>query len=76
MMSLAKAVPKGIRDKECERFALQERPPIPYVPEKDPVQETVSAIKSDQSLNRPLGKMQNYVSPSGTVVCMRLFSCT
>jgi hypothetical protein len=49
-MSLAEAVPKGIRDKECERFALQERPPIPYVPEKDPVLEMVSALKSDQSL--------------------------
>jgi hypothetical protein len=49
-MSLAMAVPKGIRDKECERFALQERPPVPYVPEMDPVQETVSTLKSDQSL--------------------------
>jgi hypothetical protein len=49
-MSLAKAVPKGIKDKECERFALRERPPVPYMPGKDPVQETVSALKSDQSL--------------------------
>jgi hypothetical protein len=49
-MSLAKAVPKGIKDRECKRFALQERPPVPYVPEKDPVQETVSLLKSDQSL--------------------------
>jgi hypothetical protein len=49
-MSLAKAFPKGIRDKECKRFALREHPPVPYVPEKDPVEETVSALKSDQSL--------------------------
>ncbi len=49
-MSLAKAVPKGIKDRECKRFALQERPPVPYTPEKDPVQETVSLLKSDQSL--------------------------
>jgi hypothetical protein len=49
-MSLAKAVLKGIRDKECKRFTLQERPPVPFVPEKDPVQETVSVLKSDQSL--------------------------
>jgi hypothetical protein len=54
-MSLAKAVPKGIRDKECKRFALQERPPVPYVSEKDPVQETVSALKSDQSLKTSIG---------------------
>jgi hypothetical protein len=49
-MSLAKAVPKGIKDKECKRLALREHPPVPYVPEKDPVQEMVSALKSDQSL--------------------------
>ena len=55
-MSLAKAVPKGIRDKECKRFALQERPPVPYVPEKDSVQEMVSALKSDQSLKTTIGE--------------------
>jgi hypothetical protein len=54
-MSLAKAVPKSIRDKDCKRFALRERPPVPYVPEKDPVQETVSALKSDQSLKTTIG---------------------
>ncbi len=47
MMSLAKAVPNSIKDKEYERNALQECPPVPYVPEKDPVQEMVSALKSD-----------------------------
>ncbi len=55
-MSLAKAVPEGIRDKECKRFALQERPSVPCVPEKDPVQETVSALKSDQSLKTTIGE--------------------
>ncbi len=54
-MSIARAVPKGIKDRECERFALQERPPVPYVPEKDPVQETVSLLKSDQSLKTTIG---------------------
>jgi hypothetical protein len=50
-MSLAKAVPNSIEDKEYKRFALQEHPPVPYVLEKkDSVQETVSALKSDQSL--------------------------
>jgi hypothetical protein len=55
MMSVAKA-PKGIRYNECKRFALQERPPVPYVPEKDPIQETVSALKSDQSLKMIIGE--------------------
>jgi hypothetical protein len=54
-MSLAKAVPKGINDRECKRFALQERPPVTYVPEKDPIQETVSSLKSDQSLKTTIG---------------------
>jgi hypothetical protein len=49
-MSLANAVPAGIKDRECKRFALREHPPVSYVPEKDPVQETVSLLKSDQSL--------------------------
>jgi hypothetical protein len=55
-MSLAKAVPEGIRDKECKRFTLQDCPPVPYVPEKDPVQEIVSALKSDQSLKMTIGE--------------------
>ncbi len=55
-MSLAKAVPEGIRDKEFKRFALQKRPPVPYVSEKDPVQEMVSALKSDQRLKTTIGK--------------------
>jgi hypothetical protein len=49
-MSLAKAVPDGIKDKECKRFALQECPPVTYVPENDPIREMVSALKSDQIL--------------------------
>ncbi len=34
-MLIAKAVPKGIKDMKCKRFALQERPPVLYVLEKD-----------------------------------------
>jgi hypothetical protein len=56
MMSLAKAVPDGIKDKECERFALQECPLIPYMSEKDPAQEMVSFHKSDQSLKTTIGE--------------------
>jgi hypothetical protein len=44
-MSLAKAAPDGLKDRECEKMALRERPPIPYVPEKDSVQEKVSSFK-------------------------------
>jgi hypothetical protein len=55
MMSIAKAVPESIKDRECKGFALQERPPVPYVPKKDPIQETVSLLKSDQSLKTTIG---------------------
>ncbi len=44
-MSLAKVAPDGLKDCKCEKMTLPERPPIPYVPEKDSVQETVSSFK-------------------------------
>ncbi len=71
-MSLEKAVLEGM---EYKRFALRKHPPVPYVPKKDPVQEKVSAFKSNQSLKTTIGKTQTYVSASGTVVCVRPFSC-
>ncbi len=46
-MSLAKAAPDGLKDCEYEKMALRERPLIPYVPEKDGVQETVSSQKDN-----------------------------
>jgi hypothetical protein len=46
-MSLAKASSDGLKDRECEKMALRERPPIPYVPEKDSVQDTVSSFKDN-----------------------------
>ncbi len=46
-MMIAKAVPKGIKDRECKRFALREPPLVPCVLERDSVQETVSLLKSD-----------------------------
>ncbi len=44
-MSLAKVAPDGLKDCKCKKMTLCERPPIPYVPEKDSVQETVSSFK-------------------------------
>jgi hypothetical protein len=46
-MSLAKAAPDGLKDHECKKMALRERLLIPYVPEKDSVQETVSSYKDN-----------------------------
>ncbi len=46
-MSLAKATPGGLNDCDCKKMALRERPPIPHVPEKDSVQDTVSSFKDN-----------------------------
>jgi hypothetical protein len=39
-----------------QKVALQECPPVPHMPEKDLVQDTVSAFKSDQSLKSTIGE--------------------
>jgi hypothetical protein len=54
-MSFAKAVPKGIKDRECKRFALRERPPVPYVPEKDPVQKRFPLSRATRVSRLPSG---------------------
>jgi hypothetical protein len=46
----------------CKKITLRERPPIPYVPEKDCVQEMVSAFK-DQSLKTQIGKVTELLVP-------------
>ncbi len=53
--SLAKAVPNSLKDRKCEKTALCKHPPIPYVPQKDCVQEMVSAFK-DNHLKTQIGK--------------------
>jgi hypothetical protein len=54
-MSLAKAVTNGLKDRKCKKITLRKCLPIPYVPEKDCVQEMVSAFK-DQSLKTQISK--------------------
>jgi hypothetical protein len=39
----------------AKKTVLHECPPVPYIPEKDPVQETVSALK-DQHLKTTIGE--------------------
>jgi hypothetical protein len=47
-MSLAKSVPNGLKPRECKRTKLREPPPIPYIPEKDEVQEEVTRLRNLQ----------------------------
>jgi hypothetical protein len=45
VMSMSKAVPKGLKNQECKKGNRKKRPPIPYVPVVDVVQEAVSKGK-------------------------------
>ncbi len=48
---MSKAVPKGLKPQECERGSSGVKPPIPYIPEKDDLQE---AIESNASIKLTL----------------------
>ncbi len=47
-MSLAKSVPDRLNPQECKRTKLCEPPPVPYIPEKDKVQEEVAKLRNLQ----------------------------
>jgi hypothetical protein len=62
-MSLSKSVPEGLNPCKCERTKLRKPPPVPYIPEKDKVQEEVTklhqlqiktSLEKDTILNFPL----------------------
>ena len=44
-MSLARAVPDGLKNREAERGNPRERPPIPFVPEIEELEEKVQTLK-------------------------------
>jgi hypothetical protein len=47
-MSLKKSVPDGFNPQECKHTKLCEPPPVPYIPEKDKVQEEVAKLRNLQ----------------------------
>ncbi len=62
-MSTSKMVPDYLKPRECKRTKLREPPPVPYVPEKDEVQEEIfktrnmeikTLIEKDTTLNFPV----------------------
>jgi hypothetical protein len=62
-MSLAKSVPNGLNPQECECTKLCKPPLVPYIPEKDKVQEEVvklrnlqikTLLEKDTTLNFPV----------------------
>ena len=52
-MSHAKVAPEGLKPQECERNVGRSRPPIPYVPEKDIIQEVVDSSANMLKLMLP-----------------------
>jgi hypothetical protein len=61
-MSLVKAPSKALKDCECKKITLFERPQIPYVPKKGCVQETVSAFKAER-IKTLIGKCRELQVP-------------
>ncbi len=45
-MSMLKAVPDGLKARECKQIKFRELPPVPYVPVKDEVQDEAARIRS------------------------------
>ncbi len=71
-MSLANAVQDGLKDRKCKIIALCKCPPVPYVPEKDCVQETVSAYM-DNHLKMQIGECTELQVPIWHSVMRRTF---
>ncbi len=63
-MSEDKALLKGLKDEEVERGRIR-RPPIPYIPPEDPIQESVEKILGNKSFKVTL--------PDGTVVYHKMY---
>jgi hypothetical protein len=52
-MSHAKVSPEGLKPQECERNMDRSRPPIPYIPEKDVIQEVADSSANMLKLTLP-----------------------
>ncbi len=76
MMSLAKSVPNRLKPRKCKRTKLREPLPIPYIPEKDKVQEEVVRLRNLQ-IKTLLEKDTTLTFRCGTKMGPRKpFSCT
>jgi hypothetical protein len=62
-MSLSKSVPEGLNPRKCKQTNLRKPTPVPYIPEKDKVEEEVAklcqlqiktSLEKDTTLNFPL----------------------
>ena len=52
-MSHAKVAPEGQKPQECERNMGRSKPPNPYIPEKDVIQEAVDSRANMMKVTLP-----------------------
>jgi hypothetical protein len=52
-MSIVKVAPERLKPQECERNAGWSKPPIPYIPEKDVIEEAVDSSVNTLKLTLP-----------------------
>jgi hypothetical protein len=45
-MSMSKMVPNGLKPRECKHIKLRKPPPVPYMLEKDKVQDKVFKMRN------------------------------
>ena len=81
-MSLAKAIPKGLKDQECKKGSRAKHPPVPYVPAVNPVQDVVSAKECLMKIKLPdKAKIQVPIWHSGMPeaffihICKAILAC-
>ncbi len=74
-MSTTKTVPEGLKNQECKKGNRKKRPPIPYIPVLDEVQEVVLKGK-DFSYKIELPAKTKFSVPSGTPEPKSPFSFT
>ena len=53
-MTHMKVAPEGLKPQECEKNAGRSKPPIPYIPKKDVIQEVVDSSANTLKLTLPL----------------------
>ncbi len=57
-MSHVKVAPEGQKPQECKRNAGRSRPPIPYIHEKDVIQEAIDSSANMLKLTLSLHKVE------------------
>ncbi len=75
VMSTSKAVPKNLKNQECEKGNRKKRPPIPCVPVVDEVQEAIAKGKEYSNKIKLPDKTKFSPSPPATIRCNNSSIC-